>query len=604
MNKLLSKLSALKRYWLLATLITAILFYQIGCTLPPKGVEQTKILKLPSPRAGQPNNILIKFKPGVKPAQRNKILGKQTKRPVKKLRRFAVYKIEVPKSKLPKTLASLKRNKSVEYAELNRKRFAVMTPNDPYYNQQYGLSIINGPGGWDIERGQSNGIKIAIVDTGADFSHPELAGKLTGGWDFVNNNSIAQDDNGHGSHVAGIAAAATNNALGVAGLSWGAQIMPVKVLDSEGSGTDETVSNGITYAVDNGAKVISLSLGGYDFSQTMQNATDYAFNHGVMVLAAAGNDGDGTVIYPAGNSNVIGVAATDSKDKRAYFSNFNSSVDVSAPGVDIISSYIGGGYAYGSGTSMATPFASGLAALVFSQNPSLSINQAYNTVTQNSDDLGPSGWDPYYGFGRINAYNAISGNPAINNFNIAQGSYLRGRKAVRADARDADGIASVRFLVDGSATAVTSSALHSAVIDTRHYSNGAHTFSVKAVDGASHETILNRIAHIDNYRPRTYAPRRAHTSRGGRANLYWKVYDPFTGSRARVKLLIKKRSSRGRRAFYRTVRIVNLGTTRINRLRSLSLLFRKSGVYRFFVYAKDRAGGPQRNVASNYVIVR
>lgn len=254
---------------------------------------------------------------------------------------------------------------------------------------------------------------IAVIDSGVDLDHPDLQNKVVAGWDFVNNDAYPDDDHSHGTHVAGIAAAATNNALGVAGVSWDARIMPVKVLDSGGSGYMDDVIAGMEYAADHGAQVLNLSLGSVTSSSALQDAVNYARNRGAVVIAAAGNCGSGCIIggqyyynplmYPASCQNVVGVAATTSTDGWASFSEHNTYVDLSAPGVGIYST-IPNGYGYKDGTSMATPFVSGLAALVLSRWPDYTPSQVETALFNNADDLGSSGRDDYFGYGRVNAF--------------------------------------------------------------------------------------------------------------------------------------------------------------------------------------------------------
>ncbi len=235
---------------------------------------------------------------------------------------------------------------------------------------------------------------------------------------ITNPNGMPRDDNGHGTHCAGIVGA-EKNGVGVIGTSRGATIMPLKAADCGGSLYDSDIINAIYYAADNGADIISMSFGGSGYSSATQTAVNYAYNKGVALFAAAGNSGDATMQYPAGYSNVIGVGATDFNDSIASFSTFNSSVDISAPGVDVYStlptyavmfnSYYGDplNYAYCSGTSMATPMAAGLAALVLSRNPKYTPAQVQQVMQTSADDKGSAGRDDYYGYGRINAYNTL-----------------------------------------------------------------------------------------------------------------------------------------------------------------------------------------------------
>lgn len=288
-------------------------------------------------------------------------------------------------------------------------------PNDPSYSKQWGLSQVNAPQAWGRSTGA--GIVIAVIDTGVDLNHPDLAGKILPGRDVVNGDNDPQDDVGHGTHVAGIAAAMTDNGAGVAGMGWDTLILPVKVLASDGFGTDVDAAQGIVWAVDNGANIVNMSLGGEDYSAALRTATDYAFAHGALVVSSAGNCGDpndygqctrhNPIIYPAANPNVLAVGATTSSDERASFSEYGGFVDVTAPGVSIYSTFWNDMYRYLSGTSMASPLVAGLAALVWARDPALSNAQVADTIMSTAVDLGLAGRDDEYGYGRVNAEAAV-----------------------------------------------------------------------------------------------------------------------------------------------------------------------------------------------------
>jgi subtilisin family serine protease len=284
-------------------------------------------------------------------------------------------------------------------------------PNDPYYytyGYQWGLNKVRAPEAWALSTGQ--GVLIAVLDTGTDYNHPDLSGKVRTdiAWNFVNNNNDARDNNGHGTHVSGIAAAATNNSRGVAGMGWDASILPLKVLDSGGNGRTDQLISAIYYAADHGARVINMSLGGpYSCLSDLQAAVDYAYSRGALLVAAAGNDYKNQTVFPANCAHVLGVAATGYYDTLASFSVTGTHVSVAAPGTSIYSTLWGGGYGYMQGTSMATPFVAGLAALVYARFPTYTPNQAASAILDNAQDLGSTGWDIYYGCGRIDAFRAL-----------------------------------------------------------------------------------------------------------------------------------------------------------------------------------------------------
>ncbi|MEJ2558050.1 MAG: S8 family serine peptidase, partial [Anaerolineae bacterium] len=238
-----------------------------------------------------PGEILVKFKPAVGQLSAQRALEARNLQVSGDIQSIGVLKVAVESGRELETVTALRQNPNVLYAEPNYIAYALDTiPNDPGYGSQWGLPQIKAPAAWDITTGGSD-VTIAVVDTGIDLSHPDLSclGKLASGWDFVNNDATPDDDYGHGSHVAGIAAACTNNGIGVAGVAWGARLMPVKVLNGSGGGTYEDVAIGITYAADHGADIVNLSLGGIDESSALADAVQYAYDHGVLVVVAAGN---------------------------------------------------------------------------------------------------------------------------------------------------------------------------------------------------------------------------------------------------------------------------------------------------------------------------
>jgi subtilisin family serine protease len=276
----------------------------------------------------------------------------------------------------------------------------------------WGVSRVQAP---SVQAGGNSGVgvKVAVIDTGIEYTHPDLSANYKGGYDYVNADSDPMDDHGHGTHCAGIIAAAAGNGLGVVGVAPGASLHAVKVLDAAGSGSYSSIIAGLQWCVDNHMQVASMSLGGTVDSLSLHNACDAAVAAGVTVVAAAGNAGPGadTVGYPAKYSSVIAVSATDQSNAIASFSSTGPSVAVAAPGVSIYSTYRGGGYATMSGTSMACPHVAGTAALVIAAGfgtPAAVRSQ----ITGTALDLGATGLDPSYGYGLDQADLAVGGVPS------------------------------------------------------------------------------------------------------------------------------------------------------------------------------------------------
>lgn len=333
------------------------------------------------------------------------------------------YRVAVEPGRELAVAAQLASNPAVRVAEPDYLFHKMTSPSDSLYYRQWNLRHIRAHQGWVRTTGSSN-VVIAVVDTGVDLTHPDLAGKIVPGIDTAHNDADPSDDDGHGTHVASIAAANSNNGEGIAGIAWGARIMPIKVLDANGSGSSSNLARGIIWAVDHGADIINLSLGGSKSSTLVADAITYAYERGVLVVAAAGNHyaaGNPTT-YPAAYNHVLAVAATDDADGHASYSTSGSYVDVAAPGGDpsgpadtneqhwIPGAYWRGSgvsYAWLSGTSQAAPHVAGLAALLLSLTPSLTPDQLQTIITGTAVDVQAPGWDEFSGHGRIDVLAAI-----------------------------------------------------------------------------------------------------------------------------------------------------------------------------------------------------
>lgn len=318
-------------------------------------------------------------------------------------------------NRVKEVMNRLRLDPRIEYVEPNYIAQAYLLTNDPGVrdNYQWGLYKIDaastGESAWNITHGNAT-VKVAILDTGIDSDNEDLKGKIISSKN-CSDSSSADDKYGHGTHVAGIIAANTNNGIGVAGVGYQVSLVNAKALGDNGSGYYSWIADCLVWATDQGAKVINMSLGGTSSSRLLEDAINYAYSKGVVLVAAAGNSGQSAPSYPAAFENVLAVAATDINDNKASFSNFGNWVDVAAPGVNIYSTlpnhynafkkYY---YGYLSGTSMAAPFVSGLASLLFSID-----NQTNNTVLdliqKNSDQI--TGTGNYWQYGRINAYKSL-----------------------------------------------------------------------------------------------------------------------------------------------------------------------------------------------------
>ncbi len=348
-----------------------------------------------------PQELIVHFKDSVLGSKAEQIVTQLGGEVVETTEDFVVVKVD---GKVNEALKAFEGNSAVEYAEPNVTFHASYTPNDPaYQSQQYAPQKVSADIAWDVTQSASN-VKIAVIDTGVDYNHPDLSGKVIKGYDFVENDNDPMDEHDHGTHVSGIAAANTNNGIGMAGLAPKASILAVRVLDEGGSGTLDDVAQGIRYAADQGAQVINLSLGGLLGTQTLREAVDYAWNKGSVVIAAAGNESSAKPSYPAYYSNAIAVAATDQSDTIAYFSNYGTWVDIAAPGVSIYSTVVGGGYEKFSGTSMAAPVVAGVAGLLAAQGRSASdIRTALEDTADNVTGTGV-----LFQNGRVNAEKAVN----------------------------------------------------------------------------------------------------------------------------------------------------------------------------------------------------
>lgn len=390
-----------------------------------KQIKSRPLLK--SGKAGAASDrILVKFKKSVSREKRDKIFLDNNLRAKGEIGQIGVEMISIPEGASPEGAIKKLQEESagdIEFAELNIIPVPDLIPNDPLFSQEWHLPKINAPQAWDATSG--SGATIAIIDSGVDASHPDLKDNLVSGWNLCDNNSDTGDwglEGGHGTLSAGAAAAVGNNASMIAGAAFSAKIMPLRINSPAGCvGTLDIFASAIIYAADHSAKIANISYGcgaNCDLSNTntIKAATAYMKSKGGLTVFSAGNYGS-SIPGRANNPDAIVVAATDASDNRASWSNYGSSVDIAAPGENILSTAPGGSIVSGNGTSLAAPITAGTLALIWSANPSLTADQARQVLFSSAKDLGTSGWDQYYGWGRVDAGVATalaSGKPLIN----------------------------------------------------------------------------------------------------------------------------------------------------------------------------------------------
>lgn len=448
------------------------------------------------------DQILVKFKKG---ASKERIEDLNTKNGTKikdTIKGIDVNIISVPAGKSAEVLVeAYKKNDNVQFAELDYIATLEETipndplynnyPNDPTYNQSVYMAPISLPQAWDVTQG-SKDIKVAVIDSGIKFDHPDLAGKILPGYDFAYNDAIPADDLGHGTKVSGTLAAATNNGLGIAGVTWESMILPIKVCNEYGSCPISNIAKGIQYAADQGARIANLSLGLTEDSSTIKSAIDYAFGKNTIAVSAAGNSSS-AVKYPAAYEKVLGASGlTRDGLSLASFSCYGPEIDVASPAY-VTSTNTGthlGGYDYLSGTSFASPITAGVIALALSANPSLNFENIKAMIEKNSDDLGDPGFDNYFGWGRINAKKMVdaaktwdtASKPTVSVTSPVNGANVSGATNITASATDASGIRRVEFYLDGTQIGVSKTAPYSIPLDLTSYS-GSHSIVVRAYNG-------------------------------------------------------------------------------------------------------------------------
>lgn len=451
-----------------------------------------------------PGRLLVQPKPGLPEKELAKILKAQGAKSIGKIDAINVHVVQLPPNASDEAVAALlAKNPHLKFAERDMIVKADATADDPYFASAWHLPKIGAPAAWDVASG--DGITIAILDTGVDSTHPDLAGKIVPGWNFYDNNANTSDVYGHGTMVAGSAAAMSNNQIGITGVAIDAKIMPVRISDPAGYGSWSIIASALTWSADNGAKVanISYSVSG---STTVQSAAQYMKNKGGLVVVSAGNSG--AEVITAASNTMLSVSATDSNDVLAGWSSYGAYVDLSAPGVGIWVTTNGGGYGTASGTSFASPVTAAVAAMMFSASPGLTPDNVENLLESTALDLGGAGWDKYYGYGRVDAAAAVQAAAAARSLDTqpptgsitspGAGSSVKGIVSVNVSATDNVGVTRVELLANDSIVASDITAPYSFSWDSQSVPDGAATLTAYAYDAAgnySSSTVAVTVAN-------------------------------------------------------------------------------------------------------------
>ncbi len=396
----------------------------------------------------------------------------------------------------------LARHPALKFAEPDRRFAPAASFNDPYLGSAWHLARINAPAAWDRTLGA--GVTIAILDSGVDTTHPDLAAQLLAGWNFVDGNSNVADVTGHGTAVAGAAAASSNNGTGVASVAGAARILPLRVADSSGYATGSAIAQALSHAADRGARVANISYHGVVGNPTVQAAAQYMKGKGGLVLVAAGNTGSDLGL-PAETA-MIPVSATVSADTLAGFSSFGRFVGVAAPGDGIWTTQRGGAYGAWWGTSVASPVAAGVVALMMSARPDLPAGQIESLLYASAADLGAPGRDAYYGYGRVDSAAAVAAAlaavaapaadtlpPSVRVDSPAAGGIVAGLLAVDVSASDNVGVSRVELRVNGAVVAVDTASPYQFSWNSSAVANGSHAIDAVAHDAAGLSRMSERV---------------------------------------------------------------------------------------------------------------
>ena len=451
----------------------------------------------------EPQRLLVRFKPEVAEARIQRTLATNGLSELRRIDSIGVRVISLPTTAAKQGLVErLRTSGDVKFVEVDRKvreaQSSTIAPNDPWYEMwQPQLRQINCPAAWAYTRGTSN-VVIAILDSGVN-GVPDLSSKLLSGWNAITNNPDWADVRGHGTMVAAVAAASSNNALGIASVAWNCKVLPVRVSDSNGVAYYSDLAAGVVWAAEHGARVVNLSFT-LERDSTLEAALQLLRSKGGVAVCSAGNTGGNSGSGP--NPYILTVAGTDAYGQRSVNSSFGQDVDISAPYTSM-SATRDGSYTAVGGTSFSAPQVAGAAALVISANPGLTSAQVEQILLTTATDSGSAGWDPYTGYGQVNVGHAVARAlgtipqdltpPSVRFISPSQGAVLSGPATVASEASDDNDISKVVFQVDGIVVAEILAPPYSFVWQTTHTSEGLHRLTSLAVDRAGNASS----AHLD-----------------------------------------------------------------------------------------------------------
>lgn len=474
----------------------------VAAMLPASAAAAPPIVPPGQAKADQfaKGRILIEPRAGLSSDELDRVLsplgGKR-----RKIGQSNLHIVELPGNGSEKAaVAVLSRNPHLKFAELDRQVAPNFVPNDPYYGSEAHLAVVGASSAWDVSQG--NGITIAILDTGVDATHPDLAAQMVPGYNFYDNNADSSDVHGHGTAVAGTAAATLNNGQGVSGIAGLSKVMPLRISDPSGYAYYSTIAQGLTWAADRGARVANVSFEGVAGSSAIQSAAQYMKGKEGLVVVAAGNSGGNPGTAPT--TAMIPVSATDNNDARMSWSSYGDYVAMSAPGA-LWTTTRGGSYQVWQGTSFSSPLTAGVVALMMAANPALGGTAVEKLLYSTAADLGAPGRDAYFGYGRVDAAAATRAAaatvpqvdrtpPAVSITAPYANSTVSGTVAVNVSASDNVGVSRVELTVGNNRVAVDSVEPFGFSWDSTGVPNGMAALTVTAFDAAGNSTVSSPVA--------------------------------------------------------------------------------------------------------------